>query len=174
MTWLQCRDRNWLGFCVEVQKYLFLMCEYKLTWFLSGGIEIDMILQWGSIRHDFSIGVEINLILVWGFEFDLFLVLGSNLTCFLCEGSKLTVCGPKLSCFECDDRLTWFMGGWWWSKLTRILDTGPKSLGFSASIEIDLVLSGWSILAWFQCGGSNVVDIGLISVWGIKRDLISV
>ena len=54
-------------------------------------------------------------------------------------------CGPKLTCFECDDRLTWFLCGWW-SKLTRFLDAGRKSLGFSVSIEIDLVLSRWSIL----------------------------
>ena len=69
---------------------------------------------------------------------------------FLCGGSKLTVCGQKLSCFECDVRLTWFLCGWWWSKLTRFLDERRKSLGFSVSIRIDLVLSGWSILTWFQ------------------------
>ena len=77
-------------------------------------------------------------------------------------GSQLTVCGPILACFECDDRLTWFLcGWWWWSKLTRFLDTGHKSLGFSVSINIDLVFV-------------RVVDIDLITLWGTKHDLISV
>ena len=76
-------------------------------------------------------------------------------------GSKLTVCGPKLTCFECDGRLIWFLGGWRWSKLARFLDAGRKSLGFSVSIEIDLVF------VW-------VVDTDLISVWGVELDLILV
>ena len=46
------------------------------------------------------------------------------------------------------------------SKLTRFLDAGRKSLGFSVSIEIDLVFVG-------------VVDIDLVSVWGIELCLIS-
>ena len=96
-----------------------------------------------------------------GIEFDLVLMLGSKLTCFVCGGAKLTVCGPKLTCFECDDRLTWFLLGRWWSKLTRFLDAGRQSLGFSVSIEIDLVL------VW-------AVDIDLISVWRVKLDIISV
>ena len=62
--------------------------------------------------------------------------------------------GPKLACFECDDRLTWFL--WGWSKLTRFSDAGRKSLSFSVSIEIELVLSGWSILTWSQCEGLNL------------------
>ena len=52
-----------------------------------------------------------NLILVCGSEFDLVLVLGSRVTFFLCGGAKLNVCGPKLTCFECDDQLTWFLCG---------------------------------------------------------------
>ena len=46
-------------------------------------------------------------------------------------------------------------------ELTRLLDAGRKSLGFSVSIEIDLVF------VW-------VVDNELISVWGIELTLISV
>ena len=41
------------------------------------------------------------------------------MTYFLSGGSKLTVCEPKLTCFKCHDPLTWFLCGWWWSKLTR-------------------------------------------------------
>ena len=70
------------------------------------------------------------LILVCGIEFDLVVVLGSKDICFRCGGSKLTVCRPKLPCFECDDTLTWFLCVWWWSKLTRDLDAGRKSIGF--------------------------------------------
>ena len=47
--------------------------------------------------------------------------------------------------------LTWFLCLWWWSNSTRFLVAGRKSLGFSISIEIDLVFE------W-------VVDIDLISV----------
>ena len=77
--------------------------------------------------------------------------------------------GPKLMWY----RLTWFLCGWW-SKLTRFLDAGRKSLGFSVSIEIELVLSWWSILTWFQCEGLNLTDfslgigIDLFRVWGSK------
>ena len=68
---------------------------------------------------------------------------------------------PKLTCFEYDDRLTWFLCWWWWSKFESVLDADSKSLGFSVSIEIDLVF------IW-------VVDIDLISVWGIEHDFNSV
>ena len=45
--------------------------------------------------------------------------------------------------------------------MTRFLDAGRKSLRFSVSIEINLVL------VW-------VVDVDLISAWEIELDLISV
>ena len=45
--------------------------------------------------------------------------------------------------------------------MARFLDAGRKSLGFSVSIEVDLVF------VW-------VVDIDLISVGGIELDVISV
>ena len=68
-------------------------------------------------------------------------------------------CGPKLTCFECDDRLTWFL---------------------CVVVEIDSVFRCGPQIAWFQCEHRNwigfvlVVDIDLISVWGIELDLISV
>ena len=40
-----------------------------------------------------------------------------NVTCFLCGDSRLTVYGPKLTCFKRDDRLTCFLcgyDGWNW------------------------------------------------------------
>ena len=63
-----------------------------------------------------------------GIEFDLVLVLVPKVTCFLCGGSKLNVCGPKLTFLGFDDQLTWFLREWW-SKLTRFLDAGGKSHG---------------------------------------------
>ena len=59
-----------------------------------------------------------------GIEFDLVLVLGSKVTCFLCGRAKLTVCGPKLSYVECDDRLTWFcVGGG--AEIDSVFGCGP-------------------------------------------------
>ena len=83
------------------------------------------------------------------------------MTCFKRGESKLTVCGLKLTCFKCCGRLAWFMCVWWWPKLTRFLDAGRKTLGFSGSTEIDLVF------VW-------VIENDLISAWGIELDLISV
>ena len=45
--------------------------------------------------------------------------------------------------------------------MTRSLDAGRKSLGLSVSIKTDLVF------VW-------VVDIDMISMWGIEHDLDSV
>ena len=42
----------------------------NLTRFLCGGIEIDLILEWGSNWLDFISGVKINLIFVRGIEID--------------------------------------------------------------------------------------------------------
>ena len=67
----------------------------------------------------------------------------------------------KLTCLECDDRLTWCLCTLWWSTLTRFLDAGRKSLAFSVSIDIDLVF------VW-------VVDTDFISVRRIELGLISV
>ena len=46
-------------------------------------------------------------------------------------------------------------------EIDSVLGCGPQSLGFSVSIEINLV-SVW------------VVDVDLVSVWGVELDLISV
>ena len=50
--------------------------------------------------------------------------------------------------------------GCWWSKFARFSDAGHKSVGFTVSIEIDLVFV-------------RLVDIDLILVWWIEIDLIS-
>ena len=90
------------------------------------------------------------MIFVLGIEFSLVLVLGSKVTCSSCGGSKLTVYGPKFTCFKCDNQLTCFLcRWWWWLELTRFLDAGCKSNGFSVSIEID------SVFVW-------VVDVNSI------------
>ena len=87
-----------------------------------------------------------------GIEFDLVLVIGSKLNCFLCGGSKLIACGPKSTCVRCGNRLIWPLCGC--SKLTCIFDAGRKSLGFGVSIEVDLVMCVWSKLACFPSGRS--------------------
>ena len=61
---------------------------------------MDLILERGSSCHDFRVEIDINLIFVRGIQFDLVLVLVLKVTCFLCGGAKLTVCGPKSTCFE--------------------------------------------------------------------------
>ena len=138
MTWLQCRDRNWLVYCVGVGKYLGFGCASNLRCFLWLGIEIDLILEWGSNRLDFSCGVKMNLIFVWDRSW-LRLSVGVERTWFLWWVSKSAVCWPKLTCFECDGRLVWFWCGRWRSKLAWSLDVGCLSIGFGLSIEIDLV-----------------------------------
>ena len=95
LTWILCRDRNWLG-CVGVGKYLVLVSGLKLGWFLCRGIEIDLVIEWGSNWLHFS-GVEIELIFVWRIEFHFVLVLGSKLTCF-CAGGRGWLRGPKMTC----------------------------------------------------------------------------
>ena len=166
MTWSQSRDRNRLGFWVEIQKFLVLARGSKSFWFLCGGIEIDLILEWVSIWHDFSSGVESNLIFVWGIKLDLVLVLGSKLTCFLCGGSKKTVCEPKLTYLLCGDRLTWFLCagrnwlGFWMRAANRlVLVWTPKLACF---------LSGSSIVTWFSAGERTWPDLS----FGIGIDLV--
>ena len=119
-----------------------------------------MTIEWGSNRLDFGSGVKKHDFCVRD-RIDLVLVLGSTVKCFRCGELKLTICGPKLTCFKCDDGLAWFMCGRWWSKLTRFLDAGRKSLGFSVSIEVHMVF------VWVE-------GVDLISVWGIEHDLNSV
>ena len=74
----------------------------------------------------------------------------------------MTVCGPILAYFECDDRLTCLCGWWWWwSTLTRFLHAGRKSLGFTYCEHRNRLDVVW------------MVDIDLISVWDIEFGLIS-
>ena len=61
-----------------IEKNLVLVCGSKFAWSLCEGIEIDLILEWGSIGLDCSNSVEINLIVVCGMECDLVLVLISK------------------------------------------------------------------------------------------------
>ena len=48
---------------------------------------MNLILECRSNGLDFNGDVAIALIFVWGIEFDLFLVMGSKLTCF-CAGGR--------------------------------------------------------------------------------------
>ena len=111
-----------------------------------------------------------------GLKLTWFLAWGSKLSWFLCAGQKLLVFRVGI------DWLSYLCG---WSKSTCCLCASRKSLGFSVSIEIDLVsvwveiklifLSGieldlirteliwlscgWWKLTWFQSGGSELTLI---------------
>ena len=150
-----------------LDKYLVSVSVSQLPSFLCGGIEIDLISEWGSNWLDFRRWAEINLIFVLEIELDLVLVLGSKVTCFLCGRSKLTVCGLKLTYFESDDRLIWFC----------VSDGGQNWLGFCMWAVNRLVLVWASKLTWFCMGGRCWLDFNVVD-WtrldfslGIGNDL---
>ena len=69
---------------------------------------------------------------------------------------------------------------WWRLKLTRVLDAGRESHGFSVSIEMTWFLSGWLILTRFRCGRSNMTLVQFrdqnwfVSCMGVESDLVLV
>ena len=109
------KDWHWHGWLCGGGTYsLCLVSESNWTLFWCRGLEIDLILGWGSKNYLNS-------------------VMGSNLTCFLCAGLEFLrfsveigtdffhVRGSKLTCFLrgaqnimflCGDRFTWFWCGW--------------------------------------------------------------
>ena len=114
---------------------------------------------------------------MWGIEFDLILVLGSKVTCFLYGGSNFAVCGPTLTCWERDGLFIWFLCGCW-SKFTWFMDAGRRSLRLVlvGASRLTWFLYGWSILSWFQCVGSNLTwfqfrnrNCLVLFLWGRKR-----
>ena len=92
LTWLQCRDRNWLGVDVGIENDSVLFFGSEFTWLLCGGrkwlgfsilkenglvyvrhriyfisvqgLELTWFLCGGQRRLGFSVGIEINLVLV--------------------------------------------------------------------------------------------------------------
>ena len=66
---------------------------------LYGGIENDLILGCGSIALSFGSAVEINLIFCVRDRTLLGFSVGVEGDFFLCGGSQLTGCEPKLICF---------------------------------------------------------------------------
>ena len=162
LTFFLCRDRNWLGFCVVVTKSLVLVCGSKFTWFFCGGIEIDLVLEWGS--NDLGSGVEMNLIFGLGIESQLVFVFGSKMTC-LSDGDWnrhyagrhyfiLSVTVDLFGICAGGGGRNWL--GFWMRAANRF-----AFFFFNVSIKIDLVF------VW-------MVDTDLISVSGIQLDLISV
>ena len=85
--------------------------------------------------------------------------LGIEIDLFFVQGIEISV-RAEIHLFWLWWSIDLVLCGWWWSNFTRFWDAGRKSLGFSVSIEIDLVFVG-------------LVDIDLISVWGIELDIIS-
>ena len=119
-----------------------------MTWFFRGGKKY-LVLVFGSKLTCFCVEASKVTPFYSDDGIGLISIVASKSSRFLRGGSKLTECGPKLTCFECDGRLIRFLCGWL-SKLTRFSNVGRKSLGFSVGIEVDFVV-------W-------VVDCDLISV----------
>ena len=120
---------------------------------------MDLNLEWGSNWIDFSTGVEISLVFVWGVEFDLVSVLESKVICFFVRGIEIDRVRAEINLV-----LVWWSMGLFFVwvvvvEIDSIYNAGRKSLGFSVSIKLDLV-SVW------------LVDIDLISVSGIELDFI--
>ena len=149
-TCFKCRDRNWFGFGVAASKLTWIIGGWKLTliqcrdrkWL---GLCVDLVYVGDRTRLDFSIGIKIDLGLVWGLE----------MTCFKCRDRNRFGFGVAAS------KLTWIVGGW---KLTLIQCRNRKWLGFcvdlvyvgdrtrldfSIGMKIDLVLVWRSEMTWF-------------------------
>lgn len=183
-------DRSWLGFCVSSPNGPWFMCAAgrkwlgfvwaaQLTWVCRRNIlwfpyldrswlvvfvvvsRLTWLWSGDGYWADFSVGVESNLILVWGIE--IILMCGGNRgQVGLCAGDVNwlgAVWGAKITWFSCGYWLTSFLCGW--SKLASILCTVLKQLGFSIGEEIELFFV-------------RMVEINLNTVCGIDIDSISV
>ena len=95
-------DRHWFGFGVAVENDLLLASGSKLNGILCRGIEIDLILEWGSkltwfqrwsrnsrfyVRDrnwlGFSVGIELDLVFVRGLKSTSVLCVGRKLLGFI-------------------------------------------------------------------------------------------
>ena len=124
------RIKIWPCVCVLVESYLFLVCAWKLTWFLWWCLKLTWShcgapnLTWFQCRS------EINLVVVGVVEIDLLLVCWPNTTCFYDEHENiLSFCMGDRNWFDSS------VGGQIW-------------LDFSVGIRIDLVLG--SKMTWFR------------------------
>ena len=107
--------------------------------------------------HGSRVGIEIDVVVVWGVEIDL----------------NFSVCGRSRLDFNAGIRFDLVLcGGRKWLGL----ESGSKFTWFSCrgACKIDLFSEWWSKLTWFQCWGRNYLgfvwgtDIDLVSVWGPK------
>ena len=150
LTWLQCRDRNWLDFCVDHRSWIVLVYGSKLTFFFVSA---------QRNRLDTRVGVEIYLVSV----------MGSKLAWDLCAGSILTY-------FYCAGRNAWLQGmDRRWHDY-RMPTGNPRVILWAW--KLTWFLRGWSKLSCFQCGRRNLIwfecgdEIVLVVVWGVEIDLI--
>ena len=90
-----------LVFVSRIEIYPVMVRGSKLTCFLCRG-QIGFVFGWGPKFLGCNVWIEIDMVLVWA---------------------------QQMTCFQCGDRLTWFLCGW--SKLTFISKWG---------IELDLIL----------------------------------
>ena len=103
LTWFQCTEQNGLAFVRGSKKSWFRVWTEIKYGFLTKGVESNPFLEWGSKWLDTSVKVEITLAFVRGIEIDMVLVWGSTLTCFLCRGQNRPgfFVRPKTTCFQC-------------------------------------------------------------------------
>ena len=158
-------DRFWFGFGLAVENDLSSASSAsgsKLTGFLCRGIEIDLILKWGSKLTWFQWWVELHLFFfMCRIEIDLVLESGSNLTCFLCGGqNRLRFCVRAENCLGLiyGSTLTWFLergSKLNWFSCADIIDLflvwGAIDLVFARVVEIDLVFECWPKITFFYC-----------------------
>ena len=147
-------DRFWFGFGLAVENDLSSASSAsgsKLTGFLCRGIEIDLILKWGSKLTWFQWWVELHLFFfMCRIEIDLVLESGSNLTCFLCGGQnrlRFWMRAENYLVLFHGSKMAWFLA--WGSKLTCFCVRAENDF-FLVWGSIDLVLCGWSKLTWFS------------------------
>ena len=138
------------------------MLGSKLSYFLGGclGIRADLVFVW------------VGLIFEWGIKFDLVLCRNRNWLGF--------VCGAKMTCFLCADRLTWFL--WGWSKLTWCWCADRRCLGSSMGIDAptqkpSYVRSLTLKQGLFVCGPKMTqfcmgIEIDLVFVYVVETDLM--
>ena len=157
LTWLQCRDRNWLDFCVDHRSWIVLVYGSKLTFFfLYRRSEIDLIPEWGSkfiwfqwwdlnwlgiCARDrnwliFTVQVEMLDFKVW-IDVDMIIVCRPEIPELYCEhGNWLGFCVGGRNCLASSvGDGTWF--------------------GLSVGMKLFWLLCGVSKLTWFYCWDRN-------------------
>ena len=139
-------NQNWLGFSVGIGIDLFFTRVENWRRFLCAGQKLV----------GFCVRAEHDLFYVW-IEIDL-----------------VFVCGPKMTCFFCGDRLAWCG----WSKWAWFCMLVENHLVFVRASNLTFFLFGWLKLTWFQHGASKFTWFQcrdrnwLVFCVGVENDLV--